>query len=64
MHEHDDEGSPTRPTNFVWAIVAYADDITILVTSTVDFPIIDDAIHQYEWASGPVSTHRSPKPWL
>jgi hypothetical protein len=32
--------------------VAYADDIMTFVTPTTDIPIIEDAIHQYENASG------------
>jgi hypothetical protein len=32
--------------------VAYADDITIFVTSAADFPIIEDAIRRYEKVSG------------
>jgi len=37
-------GRRASPTS----VVAYADDITIFVTSTDDFHIIEDAIHQYE----------------
>lgn len=41
-------GRHTRPTS----VEVYTDDITIFVTSTADFPIIKDAIHQYERVSG------------
>ena len=34
------------------SVVAYADDITIFVTATDDFSIIEYAVHQYEKASG------------
>lgn len=41
-------GRRARPTS----VVAYADDIMTFVTPTTDIPIIEDAIHQYENASG------------
>jgi len=41
-------GRRARPTS----VLAYADDITIFVTSTCDFPIIEDATRQYGKASG------------
>lgn len=34
------------------AVVAYADDVTIFLTSPVDIPIIQDVIRCYENASG------------
>ena len=52
-------GRRARPTS----VVAYADDIRIFVTSTDHFPIIEDAIHQYEKAPGHFLTHINPRPW-
>jgi len=37
-------GPSTRPTS----VVAYADDVTIFVTSAADFAIIEEAIRLYE----------------
>jgi len=37
-------GRRTRPTS----VVAYADDVTIFVTSAADFAVIDEAIRLYE----------------
>jgi len=41
-------GRRTRPTS----VVAYADDVTIFVTSAADFAIIEEATRLYERASG------------
>jgi hypothetical protein len=41
-------GRRTRPTS----LVAYADDVTIFVTSAADFAIIEEAIRLYKRASG------------
>ena len=41
-------GRRTRPTS----VVAYADDVTIFVTSVAEFAIIEEAIRIYERASG------------
>ena len=34
------------------SVIAYADDITIFVTSVADFPIIDQTIHLFQRTSG------------
>jgi len=34
------------------SVIAYADDVTIFVTSIADFPIIEEAIRLFERASG------------
>jgi hypothetical protein len=34
------------------AVIAYADDITIFLTSPTDIPVVQDAIRRYETASG------------
>jgi len=41
--------------------VAYADDVTIFVTSTADFAIIEEAIRLYERASGACLNPRKSK---
>jgi hypothetical protein len=41
--------------------VAYADDVTIFVTSPADFPVIKDAIRHYERASGACLNPRKSK---
>jgi hypothetical protein len=33
-------------------VVAYADDVTVFLTTMADFHIVKDAIHQFETASG------------
>jgi len=41
-------GRRTRPTS----VVAYADDVTIFVTSVAGFAILEEAMRLYERASG------------
>jgi hypothetical protein len=43
------------------SVVAYSDDITIFMTSTDDFSVIENAIHQYEKASGALLNPRKSK---
>ena len=51
-------GRRTRPTSFV----AYADDVTIFVTSAADFAIIEEAIRLYERLSGARLNLRNLRP--
>jgi retron-type reverse transcriptase len=46
----------TRPVS----VVAYADEITVFLTSAVDLPVVEDTIRMFERASGArLNTHKS-----
>jgi hypothetical protein len=53
-------GRRARPTS----VAAYADDITIFLTSTDDFPIIENATHQNEKVFGALFNPQKSKAWL
>lgn len=43
------------------AVFAYADDVTIVVTSPMDLPVMTDAIRRYESVSGAYLNPRKSK---
>jgi hypothetical protein len=50
-------GHRARPT----AVVAYADDVTIFISSVTEFPIIEEALQLFEKASGASINPRKSK---
>jgi hypothetical protein len=45
-------GIKIRNGTYLIGVVAYADDVTIFVTATADFAIIEEAINLFEQVSG------------
>jgi hypothetical protein len=45
------------------AVIAYADDVTIILRSPKDIPIVQEALRCYADASGAKLTSKNPRRW-